>query len=169
MFPMPVLSSLIFRAPIQVRRSQRGSMSDSGQGANSQVESDDDTLGGRDSASEDIDIATDALLDTLPQPAFIIDTEHRVIGWNREMEVLTGIDRSEVLGDDDTAKFFRDERTQTLANAVVESPDRADEEFGADRSGRDQRAYEAEQEMENQDGDLLYVHSVATPISQDGS
>jgi methyl-accepting chemotaxis protein len=130
---------------------------------------DDETLGGRESASEDIDIATDALLDTFPQPAFLIDTQHRVVGWNREMEVLTGIDRSEVLGDDDTAKFFRDDRTQTLANAVVEHPDSADEEFGAERSGRDQRAYEVEQEMENQDGDLLYVHSVATPIYQDGS
>lgn len=100
-------------------------------------------------------------------PAFLIDTQHRVIGWNREMEVLTGIDRSEVLGDDDTAKFFRDNRTQTLANAIVEHPRRADEEFGAERSGRDQRAYEVEQEMENQDGKMLYVHSVATPIYQD--
>ncbi len=52
------------------------------------------------------------------------------------MEALTGIDRSEVLGDDDTAKFFRDDRTQTLANAVIEHPRRADEEFGAERSGR---------------------------------
>jgi len=108
-------------------------------------EADQDTLGGRQSTDEDIDIDTDALLDTLPQPAFIIDTQHRIIGWNREMEVLTGIAREEVLGDDDTAKFFRDDRTQTLANAVVDNPDAADETFGADRSGRDQRAYEVEQ------------------------
>src|SRR6056297_2111915 len=128
----------------------------------------DDTRGGRESTDEDIDISTDALLDTLPQPAFMIDTHHRIIGWNREMEVLTGIDREAVLGDDDTAKLFRDDRTRTLANAVVENPDSADETFGADRSGRDQRAYEVEQELENADGDVLYVHSTATPIYQQG-
>src|SRR6056297_575082 len=128
----------------------------------------DDTRGGRESTDEDIDISTDALLDTLPQPAFMIDTHHRIIGWNREMEVLTGIDREAVLGDDDTARFFRDDRTQTLANAVVDDPDRADETFGADRSGRDQRAYEVEQELDNADGETLYVHSVATPITQAG-
>src|SRR6056297_263148 len=128
----------------------------------------DETLGGRDSTEQDIEIATDALLDTLPQPAFIVDTRHRVVGWNREMEVLTGIDREEVLGDDDTAKVFRDDRSQTLANAVVENPDSADETFGAERSGRDQRAYEFEQELENVDGEVLYVHSTATPIYQQG-
>src|SRR6056297_2475956 len=101
----------------------------------------DETLGGRDSTEQDIEIATDALLDTLPQPAFIVDTRHRVV---------------------------RDDRTQTLANAVVDHPDRADETFGADRSGRDQRAYEVEQELENADGDVLYVHSTATPIYQQG-
>src|SRR6056297_2910686 len=128
----------------------------------------DDTRGGRESTDEDIDISTDALLDTLPQPAFMIDTHHRIIGWNREMEVLTGIDREAVLGDDDTAKLFRDDRTRTLANAVVENPDNADETFGAERSGRDQRAYEVEQELENADGKVLYVHSTATPIYQQG-
>jgi len=127
-----------------------------------------DTLGGRTSSDEDIDISADALLDTLPQPAFIVDTSHRVLGWNREMEVLTGIDREAVLGDDDTAKFFQDGRTRTLANAVVDNPDRADETFGAERSGRDQRAYEVEQELENADGETLFVHSVATPIYQGG-
>ncbi len=91
-----------------------------------------------------------------------------MIGWNREMEVLTGVDREEVLGDDDTAKFFQDSRTRTLANAVADDPDRADETFGADRSGRDQRAYELEQELENAAGETLYVHSVATPIYQAG-
>jgi methyl-accepting chemotaxis protein len=94
---------------------------------------DQDTLGNRKSQSDDINISTGALLDTLPQPAFIIDTQHRVTAWNREMEVMTGIDREEVLGDDDTATFFRDDRTETLANAVVENPDRADETFGAER------------------------------------
>lgn len=127
-------------------------------------EADGETLGGRESTDERLDIRADALLDTLPQPAFLIDTSHRIVGWNREMEVLTGADREAVLGDDDTAKFFQDDRTRTLADAVVDEPDRADETFGADRSGRDQRAYEAEQELENADGETLYVTSVATPI-----
>ena len=126
----------------------------------------EETLGGRESTNEDIDIATDALLDTLPQPAFLIDTEHRIIGWNREMEVLTGIDRADVLGDDDTARFFRDDRTETLANAVVDDPDSADETFGAERSGRDQRAYQTRQELENAAGETLHITSVATPIYQ---
>ena len=126
-------------------------------------------LGARETAAEGMNIRGDALLETLPQPAFVVGTDHRIVGWNGEMEVLTGIDRESVIGDDDAAAIFRDDRDRTLADAVVDSPDRAHETFGAERSGRGQRAYEAEQELENADGETLYVHSVATPIREDGS
>ncbi|THE63996.1 PAS domain-containing protein [Salinadaptatus halalkaliphilus] len=129
--------------------------------------SDDDTLGGRDSKDEDIDIATDALLDTLPQPAFIIDDSHQIIGWNRELEVLTGVDREEVLGETDTGSFFRDDRTRTLADDVVENPDGAHRETDAERSGRGQQAYEVERELTNAEGETVHVHSTATPIYQE--
>ena len=105
-------------------------------------------LGGRDDTADFTDISATALLDTLPQPAFIADANHRVVGWNREMEGLTGVDRESVLGDDDA--------------------DRADETSGGDRSGRDQRAFEAEQDVENAAGERLRVHSVATPLVQAG-
>ncbi|AFZ74896.1 methyl-accepting chemotaxis protein [Natronobacterium gregoryi] len=134
-----------------------------------EVDSDDggdETLGGRNSKAEDIDITTDALLETLPQPAFIIDAAHRIVGWNRELEVLTGVDRKEVLGETDTGSFFRDGRSETLADVVVENPDTAHRGTDAERSGRGQRAYEVERELTNAEGETVYVHSTATPIYQ---
>jgi methyl-accepting chemotaxis protein len=127
-----------------------------------------DTLEGRDSTVEDVDISATALLDTLPQPAFVLDQRRRVIGWNREIEVLTGVDREKVLGEQDAQRFFDERRERTLADAVVESPESADLAEDVERSGRDQTAYETELELVNEAGETLYVHSVATPIYQDG-
>jgi len=115
---------------------------------------------------EDVNIAATALLNTLPQPAFLLDDQHRVAGWNREMELLTGVDRSNVLGEDDVGRFFADGRDRTLADAVVENPDSADQDADVERSSRDQTAYEIERELENADGETLHVHCVATLIYQ---
>lgn len=45
-------------------------------------------------------------LDGAPLPATMIDTDHRVILWNRAMEQLTGVSRKEVLGRPPNSSIF---------------------------------------------------------------
>jgi len=52
-------------------------------------------------------------IEFMPDPTFIIDRNHRIIAWNRALEMLSGIKRDEVLGKRDFQKafsFFGDER-----------------------------------------------------------
>lgn len=46
------------------------------------TETGEDPHPGSDGAESD---GADTLLDTLPRPSFIVDADHRVVGWNREM------------------------------------------------------------------------------------
>ena len=127
-------------------------------------------LGGRDSTDESIDISAVALLDTLPRPAFLLDTDHRVIGWNDELAELTGVDAEAVLGERDSGRLYgAADRTETLVDAVVTDPENAHRTTDAERSGRDQRAYERDEAVVNADGAELRVQSVATPIYEDGA
>ncbi|HON80689.1 MAG TPA: PAS domain-containing protein [Methanoregulaceae archaeon] len=52
-------------------------------------------------------------IEFMPDPTYIIDKDHRVIAWNRALEILTGVERGEVLGKKDfrnAFSFFGDER-----------------------------------------------------------
>ena len=43
------------------------------------------------------------IIDSLPDATFIIDTDQRVVVWNRAAESMTGVDRADLLGKDDYA------------------------------------------------------------------
>jgi len=45
-------------------------------------------------------------IEFMPDPTFIIDRNHRVIGWNRALEALSGVKREEVLGKKDFQTVF---------------------------------------------------------------
>jgi PAS domain S-box-containing protein len=45
-------------------------------------------------------------IEFMPDPTYIIDRNHRVIGWNRALEALSGVRREEVLGKKDFSKAF---------------------------------------------------------------
>jgi PAS domain S-box-containing protein len=52
-------------------------------------------------------------LELMPDPTFIVDRNHRVIGWNRSLESLSGVKREEVLGKTDfrnAFEFYKGER-----------------------------------------------------------
>lgn len=52
-------------------------------------------------------------LEFMPDPTFIIDKNHSVIGWNRSLESLSGVKREEVLGKTDfqnAFEFYKGER-----------------------------------------------------------
>lgn len=67
----------------------------------------------------------DKLLEMLAVPAFVLDTDCRVILWNRACERLTGVAASEMIGTQDHWRCFYETRRPTLADLVIQK--RADE------------------------------------------
>ncbi len=61
-----------------------------------------------------------AILQGSPTPTFIIDRNHRVIGWNRAMEQLSGIQAKDVLGTDKHWKMFYKEKRPCMADLLID-------------------------------------------------
>ena len=59
------------------------------------------------------------LMEMLAIPAFVLDTQCRVMIWNRACERLTGMPAHEIVGTTDHWRSFYDERRPTLADLVV--------------------------------------------------
>ncbi|MEF8872570.1 MAG: PAS domain-containing protein, partial [Haloarculaceae archaeon] len=85
-------------------------------------------------ADIDASVGTDELLDTLPIPAFIVDADHRVIGWNDGSSYLLQMDEAEVLGEYTAESIKKGSSSdKTLADKVIDAPDSAHEEYDVDR------------------------------------
>jgi len=52
----------------------------------------------------------DTLLEGSPVPQFIIDADHRVVSWNRSLELLSGITAAEMIGSRDPWRAFYPEK-----------------------------------------------------------
>jgi PAS domain S-box-containing protein len=63
-------------------------------------------------------------IEFMPDPTFIIDRNHRVIGWNRALEALSGVKREEVLGKKDfqTAFSFYEGERPVLVDLLALPP-----------------------------------------------
>ncbi|MDD5249912.1 MAG: bacteriohemerythrin [Rhodocyclaceae bacterium] len=62
-----------------------------------------------------------SILNALSVPAFVIDTEHTVVGWNGPCELLTGIPAASVLGTRDHWKGFYDRPRPCLADLLLDN------------------------------------------------
>jgi diguanylate cyclase (GGDEF)-like protein/PAS domain S-box-containing protein len=60
------------------------------------------------------------LLEMLAVPAFVLDTQCRVIIWNRACERLTGVPAAEMIGTQNHWSSFYDARRPTLADLVIQ-------------------------------------------------
>ncbi|QYF96160.1 diguanylate cyclase [Massilia sp. PAMC28688] len=65
------------------------------------------------------------MLEMLAVPAFVLDTECRVVIWNRACEKLTGVPAHEMVGTREHWRSFYDTARPTLADLVIQ--DRMDE------------------------------------------
>lgn len=66
------------------------------------------------------------IIEFLPDPTFVIDMEGRVIAWNRAMERLSGVDKSDMIGKGDHAyaiPFYKEARPM-LIDLVLEDDER---------------------------------------------
>jgi diguanylate cyclase (GGDEF)-like protein len=61
------------------------------------------------------------LMEMLAIPAFVLDTQCRVIIWNRACERLTGVPAHEMLGSSDHWRSFYPEQRPTLADLVIQN------------------------------------------------
>ena len=70
------------------------------------------------------------MIDALPMAAFMIDKNHHIIRWNKEMERLTGVKAEDRLGTCLTWSPFYKDRRPSLADLVIDSmPDVLIEKF----------------------------------------
>ena len=74
----------------------------------------------RDSGGEQRAFAN-KLLEILAVPAFVLNTDSRVIIWNRACERLTGIPATEVLGTREHWRGFYQEHRATLADLLIQN------------------------------------------------
>lgn len=66
------------------------------------------------------DILMRAILRGSPGIQFVIDTNHRVIFWNRVSEIYTGVNESDIVGTNDHWRAFYEEERPTLADILVD-------------------------------------------------
>ena len=61
-----------------------------------------------------------AILEGSPTPTFVIDRGHRVIGWNKALEELTGVRSDDVIETGDHSKILYGEKRPTVADLLVD-------------------------------------------------
>jgi PAS domain S-box-containing protein/putative nucleotidyltransferase with HDIG domain len=61
-----------------------------------------------------------AILEGSPTPTFVIDRSHRLIGWNKALEELTGARSDAVIDTDEHSKILYGEKRPTVADLLVD-------------------------------------------------
>jgi len=71
-------------------------------------------------------VFTENLVNYSATPCFVIDSDHRILFWNRALAKLSGISSEEMQGSDSHWKAFYPEQRPTLADLVL---DKSEQEF----------------------------------------
>lgn len=116
-----------------------------------------------------------AILDHINTSLFVVDEDGYPVHWNSAVEQLTGdsfedakakVEEHGVLG----PAFYHDgRRSMTLAEKVIEAPERADEEYGVPRvEGVDYTLYADQSVMKDAHGEDRHIEFSAAPIYEGG-
>lgn len=110
------------------------------------------------------------LIDSLPIAAFFIDTNHRVVYWNKACEELTGVKASEIVGTDKAWIAFYKEKRPILADIVLDNPADAHKFYKVvSKSDKLENAYLVETELTvPRTGKKIYVRATACPVYVEG-
>ena len=68
-----------------------------------------------------------------PVPKFVIDQNHRIISWNRALELMTGIPASVVVGTRDHWRAFYKEERPTMADLILDGAQKKIRELYAEK------------------------------------
>ncbi|MXR20602.1 methyl-accepting chemotaxis protein [Halobacterium bonnevillei] len=120
-------------------------------------------------AVDELNVDDDELLDGIGMPVFMLDADGEVVAWNDALAELTGCSPEEALGSAHVSEAFYPDgrRAQTLADKVVDAPERADVEFDVERADDHDTMYLDASEMVDADGDRRDIRFKAAPIFDD--
>lgn len=109
------------------------------------------------------------ILDRLPVAAFFMDSQHRVVYWNKACEVLTGVKASEVIGTDRAWMAFYKEKRPVLADLILDNPKDAEKHYRrVSKSAFLDNAYVVETQVDTPNGKKIFVRVTASPIYVEG-
>ncbi len=103
------------------------------------------------------------ILDSIQVPVFAIDSNHRVIQWNKACEIYTGVKAEEVIGTDRHWYAFYNEKRPTLADLIVDNPTGIHNQYTNVEVCAD-GAYRAETWVTLRNGKKVYFRASAAPI-----
>ncbi len=111
-------------------------------------------------------IFSDALVQSSAVATFVLDTDHRVIIWNKACERLTGVPAASMVGTRDQWRPFYRASRKTLADVVLdgEGQDLSGLYQTSSRSTLSEQALHAEGWYENLNGKGRYIIFDAAPI-----
>lgn len=108
------------------------------------------------------------IIDSAPVAFFAIDTEHRVIFWNRACEQITGIPESDIIGGKEYSLAFYRRKQPVLADLVLENDRGGMIEYYEGKNLRKSSvmpdAWEASSLFENVGGKERYLHFTAARV-----
>ncbi|MFB6102000.1 MAG: methyl-accepting chemotaxis protein [Haloplanus sp.] len=117
----------------------------------------------------------EAVLEAIPYPVYMLDTDNRVIGWNYGHTALVGMDREEAIGKTAQesvvkATYSEGARKLTLADKVLDAPYRAHEAYDVEKVDTrysDHHVYKDTSTASTLDEDEIEIVFWAVPIFDD--
>ncbi len=104
------------------------------------------------------------VIDSLPDATFVIDTEKRVVAWNRACEELTGVDREQMLGSRDYAVPFFGARRPVLIDLLDAPAGGPEEAFYKYVERRGSAVYAESYAPALRGGQGAHLWAVASPL-----
>lgn len=106
-----------------------------------------------------------------PTPSFVIDKQHKITNWNTAIEVLSGINKQEIVGKDRQWQAFYTEKRPTMADLIVDGA--SADEIGEYYRGKYEKsqlidgAYEAKDFFPALGEYGKWLHFTANPIKNE--
>jgi len=111
-----------------------------------------------------------AMFDALGVPAFVLGSDGTVVAWNESIAELTGTDATDAIGHAHASELFYPDgrRADTLADKVLDEPERADTVYDVTRRDATRTRYGDTSTMVDRRGQTKHIEFTATPLYADG-
>lgn len=110
----------------------------------------------------------DGIMEGFPIPAFVINSEHQVILWNRACKELTGFDARDMIGTDKHYLPFYSQKSPLIADFIIDNDIEGLKKYYSARDVKKSKivegAYEARDFFKDLGGKKRHLYFVAAPI-----
>lgn len=113
-----------------------------------------------------------AILEIFPVACFVLDTQHRIVCWNRACEALTGVAAQSVVGTSNQGKVFYGSERMVMADLILDGA--ADRQVGELYAGKFRPSqaisgtYEAEDFFPQFGENGRWLYFTAAPLHDEG-